>query len=553
MKALKLTLTLETPIVVTQGSGEGQRHTCLDYVPGGAVLGAFVNLLDPAGAGADFEAWFLSDRVRYLNAYPLHGGRRCLPLPLSYAAAKDAENRVKDRLDYDRGIAGNAAFLHDLTGGGQAAIKATQCPFIDPDCQLRVVNRKGIQTHIGYDREMRRAKESIIFNYEYLEGSQQFLGYILFDEDAPCDAFLRAAGNCVTLRVGRSRTGGYGHVAAHLEAVNSFQECDTNAGPARTLTLLSDYCPRQGVRLSESFEADVREALGNGAQIDFAYTDTRLVTGFRAVWGLPRAQVTTFSKGSVFTIAGGNSAAWTAPMWDGLGMRRNEGFGRVAVNWKLHQDRAAQPIMLIAGKKVKETDRVSGAGRRSIAALGTHHANFDRQRDVLWKRRARRVSDALCAEALQHPRMKAFVDVLIKGNNPPNSQLTNLRSALASPEPLPKIEEWFDKVLSKTSGDKWSKVRVPTLRGANEGRTKQKFLHELMKEEFLGDSGLATIKTLCEMSGGPPLEARYQQDRIQGNRETIVQETHSVLVRQFLQLLLKHIVSARNIAKERLG
>jgi CRISPR-associated protein Csx10 len=66
-----------------------------------------------------------------------------------------------------------------------------------------------------------------------------------------------------------------------------------------------------------------------------AYQKTRFVGGFNRKWGLPLAQSIALQAGSVFVYAASevDKEALKRLENDGIGERRTEGFGRIAINW----------------------------------------------------------------------------------------------------------------------------------------------------------------------------------------------------------------------------
>src|SRR5205085_3948220 len=89
------TLTLEAPVVLTLPGGDPNSAQSMSFIPGSAVRGAAARVL--AGAGAEeFRRLILSGEVCYLNAYVLHGTRRCLPTPVSFRREKYTPSRYHD-------------------------------------------------------------------------------------------------------------------------------------------------------------------------------------------------------------------------------------------------------------------------------------------------------------------------------------------------------------------------------------------------------------------------------------------------------------------------
>ncbi len=91
-------------------------------------------------------------------------------------------------------------------------------------------------------------------------------------------------------------------------------------------------------------------------EVDRAFKNEGIVGGFNRKWGLPLPQMPTLTMGSVFVLnlkkldeeqrqvlSGG--LGWLE--WFGIGERRAEGFGRVAVNWQQRQTLVKQDVPVV--------------------------------------------------------------------------------------------------------------------------------------------------------------------------------------------------------------
>lgn len=95
MKIIELELQAREPLVITDGSAEGMAHSCLDYIPGSQLLGAFASLWIRAHRGLvpddspEFQKLFLDGSVSWGCAYPLCSGKKCVPVPNSFRREKN--------------------------------------------------------------------------------------------------------------------------------------------------------------------------------------------------------------------------------------------------------------------------------------------------------------------------------------------------------------------------------------------------------------------------------------------------------------------------------
>ncbi len=104
-----------------------------------------------------------------------------------------------------------------------------------------------------------------------------------------------------------------------------------------TVTLLSDAIVRDE---NGNMLLDTAKALGIerpvGDDMYRAYAKTRLIGGFNRKWGLPLPQCWTLAAGSVLRCPADkvDREKLNGYVEHGVGERRNEGLGRIAVNWQ---------------------------------------------------------------------------------------------------------------------------------------------------------------------------------------------------------------------------
>ena len=77
MKVIKLKIEALQPLVITDGTTEGQTHKTLEYIPGNMILGALATAwkrnnpnVIPDDSG-EFCNLFLSSKVKWGHAFPL--------------------------------------------------------------------------------------------------------------------------------------------------------------------------------------------------------------------------------------------------------------------------------------------------------------------------------------------------------------------------------------------------------------------------------------------------------------------------------------------------
>jgi CRISPR-associated protein Csx10 len=548
--ALRLDLQFLEPVVLTEGSSQAQGHQCLNYVPGTSLLGSLAGRFDPEGKPEQFQQLFLCDQVRFLNAYPVLNGNRCLPTPMSLATIKGENSHSDSRTPVDRvryPRTDDGFRLQQQDYDENVRFESLTDPFIDPTSGEPHTLKKGTRTHVGIDSEKRARKESILFTYEYLQAGQAMCSYVLCETEEQADWLQRAIERRPRIRIGRSRATGYG--ATHVEAsrADDFQECACDSlhlpGPheEHVITFLSDYCPGAGSSLWTTLMNELSAALADfepdrssdgKTGVLRADTRTRTVRGFKGVWGLPRPPVTALVKGSVLRIRTGDTDALDRLVETGIGRRRNEGFGRIAIDSTLHQrDLWPAPTQTDSSEKTDRIPQTVPAPTKQSAAVPLR---------VLRRRQARRTCRDISARALSSPAACELAQTVAENRSISNTQFTNLRSAVLAAGSIKAVNSWFDQLLDKTSADKWKRVRVPSLAPGPD-----QYLSTLVQDQLLADDGKACISTIAGLIEAEPdrLFADLIGEPDDPEEQTIL--TH-VLCRQFISGLLNRIINLRH-------
>ncbi|MFB0546785.1 MAG: type III-B CRISPR module-associated Cmr3 family protein, partial [Anaerolineae bacterium] len=219
------------------------------------------------------------------------------------------------------------------------------CRLVDDVVELYTPLRR-FSVHTQRDRQMGRATRDsgAVFRYEALAPNQTFGAAILFDNEADVDILrpLLAQGG---EPLGGSHSAGYGLVSIQVaEPQDNWREIDASptdipAGDPFTLTLLSDALIREGNGQYATTLTGERLAdwLGVGeVKIHNVFKQSSVIGGFNRKWGLPLPQTPVIRAGSVFVLEANvsiSAEAMTSLESRGIGYRRVEGLGRVAINW----------------------------------------------------------------------------------------------------------------------------------------------------------------------------------------------------------------------------
>lgn len=362
MFALTYTIELHEPVLATQPySGEANSASSYAYIPGSMVRGACIRafqqihkLSDLADGGSGRRGLFFADNVRFLNAYPAHpqSGSRLLPAPKSWFVEKGHENELNVPV-YDFSQAEATAVKHpkppdglfcELTSGGGALLH-------QPLRQEQVHNA-------SQNRNEKRAGSSQVFRYEALAAGQKLVGLVLADD---LTALQEIAGLLPqVMLLGGSHTGGYGRVVITTTPPGQWSGHEAPPGTGLQnhviVTLLSPAIIRGA---NGHPAADLGQLFLVKPQASYrAFTELELVGGFNRYWGLPLPQAWALAAGSVFCFFAGDvdMGKLQKLAQDGVGERRHEGYGRIALNWHTQAQYIRQAVETPKPARVELTE-----------------------------------------------------------------------------------------------------------------------------------------------------------------------------------------------------
>ncbi len=396
MNFVNITLTAKTPLSFRKGRDLAQAQT-LDYVPGNALLGALAEAHQSIGGDASrFADFFLSGAVQYTNLYPADFEKNILrnqifpvfPLPLSSRSCKRFEGF---KFESHHGVTDVLIqlLLFKLSGQTNYEIMegVTKCPICcEPLNALSGYYRRGLQpdqigrsdtksnhglrTRTGIDYATRAAAQGIFYSREVLLENSTFSGVYRVNDAAFADwqNFMVEAVKAEQIRVGNNRSRGLGLVELSLEKIaaekrealearvrkfNAFLRTQAQDKAVAlpdllyvpiTLTsdaILYDNLLRPQLGLDQDYLSN-RHGFAN-AQVVLQITDARRITGWSAVWRMPKAVDLALVMGSVFVLAFKEDSQQIfdklqSLQEEGIGSRRAEGFGQLRVASEFHYE-----------------------------------------------------------------------------------------------------------------------------------------------------------------------------------------------------------------------
>lgn len=441
MKALTYELNLLEPLLATRlGGGDPNSAVGFDFIPGsmirGMMIGRYTRQNPADAADATFRRLFLDGSVRFLNAYPKAYGQRALPVPLSWHKEKGGGKTVPI---FDFAVEGqNGGLQWESIGEPFCHLWVSE----EGKCKVELQKpERHVNIHTSREDRQRVTKgESTVFRYDALAPGQTFCGVILADREEDLETLRQWLREGEVLSLGGSRRAGYGRVRLGEVRIQDDWREYTPVGDDTDLiivTLLSDALirdPRTG-----AYVATLEPVVG--ATHSQAFVDVRVVGGFNRKWNLPLPQAPAIQAGSVFVYPAQDDLLNRLQSLElsGIGERRAEGFGRIAVNWH----RAAE---------INQEINPNGSDQRAIT-LQNESSRQLAQRMV--ERMLRQKLDRALVAAVNRFRIE---------HPPSNAQLSRMRlvvrRALSQHSSQGIIDHLDPKKMRKSALDQFQRARV---------------------------------------------------------------------------------------------
>ena len=353
MISIMYTITLDGPLLATMLGGDPNSGVSASYIPGSMIRGMLIGRYGPHDELATVDRdLFFSGQVCYLHAYPADVNRseqqRSLPVPASWRKAKVSA--------YKQGAIEDWALLENVDRDSQledpTPVSGDFVWFDEEGAVIRSPERQ-IAIHTQRSRGPGRAtlNEGAVYRYEALAEGEQFSGVILCEDQSLAQRVKDLLVEGIAY-LGGAQTAGYGRVQisnVHPEKIDDdsadelWKEYEGKPEDIVTtenvvITLLSDAILRDD---HGSIHTNLLATLDFPLQLLSAFKQISTIGGFNRKWGLPLPQTQVLGAGSVF-VCRATAAIMKEQIEEllmhGVGERRAEGFGRIAVNWQVYEN-----------------------------------------------------------------------------------------------------------------------------------------------------------------------------------------------------------------------
>ena len=366
---VRLILRTDEPLLIAQRAEAGNQFESQGWISGQTLRGALAwqaarqYALGPEDPSyAVFVDTFLRGRVQFPNLYPANAIlnsklQMAVPAPRDLLTCKVAP-----------GINGHGVWFT------LKREEIQQCPkcasplrsvdkfvFLQADRwqesgKFTLEPQTSTEMHIEINPSTRRVAEGQLYGYVVLDAGQYFVGELLCRNTGDWELLRELSGlkngQSQTLRLGKASRRGYGKVSVWFEKIEV-----TDPHPWR-IQLLSERVPQTKEliltlltdtiildpwgRHSAGFEKSWLQDVFGPTLVDFEHARVagKLVDGFNAYFGLPRWRDMALTAGSTVKLIFDNEVDLQfleEIEREGIGLRRNEGFGQVSFNHPVYR------------------------------------------------------------------------------------------------------------------------------------------------------------------------------------------------------------------------
>jgi len=446
VNVFRIDVTLKEPLTLGITPAVGNEVDTLGFIPATSLRGAIAASLFRSGNSHLVEKWFGVNGPRWTPALPMASAKKpCVPMPASF---------LREKSDDSQGIRNIARVPIPDTPGAQW--KRMTAPWIvlegghDP-----VPKAKTAETHmhlaLHYARHANR--ESALFSRSAIDPADQksFRAFVFDETETITKELLERR-----VFLGKRRSAGNGAAelrATRLDAETLVYSQKLSSDGRYFIQLLSDaiVVGADGGLQRTLSDADIRQALGiNDVVVSQGFSTSASYPGWSNTWGVPRESAGVIHAGAVYELESKHPDFANRIMLlaqHGIGIRRNEGFGWVAVNpdwltfdrmalpekgtgavgpkhawpgFKLEQSEALVPLAQAAAK----LRNIEIAHLRAVASVAQHSAELTAVKSFVaamahrantrkWDETARALNGVLSDKDTDMPRLRFFLEAAI--------------------------------------------------------------------------------------------------------------------------------------------
>ena len=370
MRYYKIKLENLEPLSISDDSKcQSGQTDCLKYIPGMTVRGHFLNSL---AKKPDFfekvKSYLFSDNVCFLNAYPTDGESVLIPSVKGFYEDKKSTGDITNVLI-------NGTFNEGMKRASMGAF----VKILDDTVKCYPVNTKS-----NMKINIREAKQDV-FRSRFLESGYTFESFVLVNDAMIPEEELVEIDNKIKkiygdnfVWLGNGKSQGFGKCKTKLEECSGvpYENLipDNAIKNEAYMILLSDTAMRDDYGEFCGINCNILEdKLGvYKLAIDQCSTSVINIHGFNQKLGIHTPSIPMYEKGSVFKITFEGELSpkkMKEALINGIGVRRNEGFGRILFLDKNYEKVKRKEICRLERRFFSEKDIVESSEDRAVLRI----------------------------------------------------------------------------------------------------------------------------------------------------------------------------------------
>lgn len=354
-KYITLTIDVQEPLKINDILRTSDSTYALNYIPGrvirGALIQAYLQDRNIPSEQLDTANIFHDENIQFLNGYLCINGQRSVPFAQNLFETKSsakADNDVKevsnslDKKDYDK--------IRHLS---PVRVKKDMMIFAEEKVYGAKVAKTG-SLHISLSGPHITDEKSKLYRYEAIAPNQQFQAIIKTQTEHDFIDWLREQDELI-LWFGGARNSGYGRTKVTVQTSERNPEHEMidydDLLDEFYILATSDWIlyNDQGQLISALDETWLSEQLGTPVKRVDQIIQPTVTGGYIFPWRAFQPMIRSVSAGSIFRykVKSGslNKERLMKLMEEGVGLRRNEGFGRLLIlpEWSYKEVEKAKP------------------------------------------------------------------------------------------------------------------------------------------------------------------------------------------------------------------
>lgn len=331
---------LEPLRIADDSSSQRGQTATIRYIPGSTIRGLVVNALSSDEKFESIKKSLFSSDIRFLNAYPAvtkkeNGGCKVENDKKIIELIPSPKGFDEDKTEYSRKVITNSLVNRNMEKDGLKRASIGRYCYLEGDCIYYYDIETGSDMKIKINLEEDEKRN--VFRNEYIKPGHLFVGYIAMETEEFGKYISKVFEHQVIL--GNGRSAGMGK--CQIESCNYYKKIPYEQYQAQHslfcecyMMLLSNTAMRNknGEYCGLDTESLEKQMGIDDLEIELCSTATVEVKGFNRNWRGKIPSVVMYEQGSVFHLSykGEFTAESARRLLDrGIGVRRNEGFGRV--------------------------------------------------------------------------------------------------------------------------------------------------------------------------------------------------------------------------------